>query len=79
MRSGGGQLIMITLEKYVADPEAAAEMIRDQIREDLAEQGVPLNSKAGLIDMLTRFEVVNLEISRLHHRVLDLEAGHATE
>lgn len=70
---------MVTLEKYVADPELAIEQIREQIREDLASQGVPLNSHAKLLDMLVRFEVVSLEISRLHHRVLDLEAGHATE
>jgi hypothetical protein len=70
---------MVTLSQYCADPDAAAEQIRDQIRENLAEQGIPVNSKAGLIDMLTRFEVINLEISRLHHRVLDLEANHATE
>lgn len=67
---------MITLAQYTDDPETAAEMIRDQIREDLAAQAVPLNSQAKLIDMLTRFEIINLEISRLHHRVLDLEAGH---
>lgn len=70
---------MITLEKYTDDPDAATEMIRAQVSEDLAAQGVPVNSKAGLVDMLVRFEVVRLEISRLHHRVLDLEAGHATE
>lgn len=64
---------MVTLEKYVADPELAAEMIREQTREDLAEQGVPLNSQAKLIDMLTRFEIINLELARLHHRLLDLE------
>ena len=73
MRSGGGQLIMITLEKYVADPDAATEQIRDQIRENLAAQGVPVNSQAKLLDMLVRFEVVALEISRLHHRLLDIE------
>ena len=67
---------MISLQQYVSDPETAAEMIRDQTREDLAAQGVPVNSHAKLADMLTRFEVVALEISRLHHRVLDLEAGH---
>lgn len=65
---------MITLEKYVADPDTAIEMIREQTREDLAAQGIPLNAHAKLIDMLVRLEVVNLEISRLHHRVLDLEA-----
>ena len=65
---------MISLQQYCDDPELAAEMIRDQIREDLAAQAVPLNSQAKLIDMLTRFEIINLEISRLHHRVLDLEA-----
>lgn len=70
---------MITLAQYTDDPESAIEMIRDQIRENLAAQGVPVNSKAGLIDMLTRFEVVNLEISRLHHRLLNLEANHATK
>lgn len=64
---------MITLEKYVADPELAAEQIRAQVSEDLGQQGVPVNSKAGLVDMLARFEVVRLEISRLHHRILDLE------
>ena len=64
---------MVTLSQYCDDPESAVEMIRDQIREDLAEQGIPVNSKAGLIDMLTRFEVVNLEISRLHNRLLDIE------
>ena len=67
---------MVALEKYVADPELAVEMIRDQIRENLTAQAVPLNSQAKLIDMLVRFEIVNLEISRLHHRLLDLEAGH---
>lgn len=67
---------MISLQQYVADPELAAEQIREQVREDLAAQGVPVNSHAKLLDMLARFEVVNLEISRLHHRVLDLEAGH---
>lgn len=65
---------MVTLSQYLDDPEAAAEMIRDQLRENLGQQGIPVNSKAGLIDMLTRFEVISLEISRLHHRVLDLEA-----
>ena len=70
---------MITLEKYVADPELATEQIRAQVSEDLAAQGIPVNSKAGLVDMLVRLEVVSLEISRLHHRVLDLEADHATE
>jgi hypothetical protein len=70
---------MITLETYTDDPELAAEMIADQIRENLGQRGIPVNSKAGLVDMLTRFEIVNLELARLHHRVLDLEAGHATE
>ena len=65
---------MITLSQYLDDPEAATEQIRDQIRENLAAQAVPLNSQAKLLDMLTRFEIINLEISRLHHRVLDLEA-----
>lgn len=64
---------MISLQQYVADPDAAADQIRDQIRENLAAQAVPLNSQAKLIDMLTRFEVVNLEISRLHNRLLDIE------
>ncbi len=70
---------MITLSQYLDDPEAATEQIRDQIRENLAAQAVPLNSQAKLLDMLTRFEIINLEISRLHHRVLDLEANHATK
>lgn len=67
---------MISLQQYLDDPELATEQIRDQIRENLAAQGVPVNSQAKLLDMLVRFEVVNLEISRLHHRVLDLEASH---
>ena len=67
---------MVTLEKYVADPEAATEQIRDQIRENLAAHGVPVNSQDKLADMPTRFEVVAREISRLQHRVLDLEACH---
>lgn len=70
---------MVTLEKYCGDPDAAIEQIRAQVSENLGQQGIPANSKAGLVDMLVRFEVVNLEISRLHHRVLDLEAGHATK
>lgn len=70
---------MVTLSQYVSDPEFAAEMIREQVCEDLAAQGIPVNSQAKLVDTLTRFEIINLEISRLHHRVLDLEAGHATE
>lgn len=65
---------MVTLETYESDPEAAAELIRDQIREDLGQQGIPLNAHAKLVDMLVRLEVVNLELSRLHHRVLELEA-----
>lgn len=70
---------MISLQQYCDDPELAAEMIREQIREDLGQQGVPVNSQAKLLDMLTRFEIINLELARLHHRLLDLEAGHATE
>lgn len=70
---------MISLQQYLDDPEAAAEMIRDQIRENLTAQAVPLNSQAKLIDMLVRFEIVNLEISRLHHRLLELEANNATK
>lgn len=64
---------MIMLAQYESDPELAAELIRDQIREDLGQQGIPVNSHAKLLDMLVRFEVVNLELSRLHHRLLDLE------
>ena len=64
---------MITLEKYVADPELAAAVIADQIRENLGQQGVSTAQKAGLVDMLVRFEIINLELSRLHHRVLNLE------
>lgn len=67
---------MITLAQYTDDPELAVEMIRAQVSENLGQQGIPANSKAGLVDMLVRLGVVNLEISRLHHRVLDLEAGH---
>lgn len=70
---------MITLSQYVSDPDLAIEQIRAQVSENLGQQGIPANSKAGLADMLTRFEVISLEISRLHHRLLDLEAGHATE
>ena len=64
---------MISLQQYCDDPDAATEQIRDQIRENLAAQAVPLNSQAKLLDMLVRFEVVALEISRLHHRLLDIE------
>ncbi len=70
---------MVTLAQYCDDPELAAEMIREQVSENLGQQGIPANSKAGLVDMLVRFEVVNLEISRLHHRLLNVEANHATE
>lgn len=70
---------MVTLETYTDDPELAAEMIADQIRENLGQQGVSTAQKAGLVDMLTKFEIINLELSRLHHRLLDLEANHATE
>ena len=67
---------MLTLAQYTDDPELASEMIADQIRENLGQQGVPLNSHAKLVDMLTKFEIINLELSRLHHRVLELEASH---
>lgn len=64
---------MISLQQYISDPELATEQIRDQIRENLAAQGVPVNSHAKLADMLTRFEIINLELARLHHRLLDIE------
>lgn len=64
---------MITIQQYCDDPELAAEQIRAQVSENLGQQGVPVNSKAGLVDMLTRFEIINLELSRLHHRLLNLE------
>ena len=69
----------VTFEQYLDDPDAAAEMIREQVHENLRQQGIPTTSKAGLVDMLTRFEIINLELSRLHHRLLDIEVNHATE
>lgn len=64
---------MISLQQYVADPDAATEQIRAQVSENLGQQGIPANSKAGLVDMLVRFAVVDLELARLHHRLLNLE------